>query len=84
MVLAHSLKDGRKVWEYTARSLSAYGLAREPDGRIAVLADNGGGGHIILLDAAGAERGRIDPGDAVVVNHMSVGGEPGVFGVALR
>ncbi|MBT2365849.1 PQQ-like beta-propeller repeat protein [Streptomyces sp. ISL-10] len=98
VVVAHSLKDGRKLWEYKAQSLAAYSLARERDGRIGVLADNGAG-LVILLDAHGTERGRIEPDDGkgaalsirpelipvtgghVVVNHMSMSGEPGVFGL---
>ncbi|MFF3504411.1 PQQ-binding-like beta-propeller repeat protein [Streptomyces sp. NPDC003247] len=99
VVVAHSLKDGHQVWEYTADPLAFYGLAREPDGRIGVLADDGGA-LVILLDDAGTERGRVETdaaedaalsirpelipvtGGHIVVNHMSMRREPGIF--ALR
>ncbi|MGW3246144.1 hypothetical protein [Streptomyces sp. NPDC001070] len=85
------------MWEYKAKTLSTYSLAREPGGRIGVLADNGSGGLVVLLSMGGAERGRIVPEDIkgaalsirpelipvtgghVVVNHVSMSGQPGVF-----
>ncbi|MEU6877202.1 PQQ-binding-like beta-propeller repeat protein [Streptomyces sp. NPDC046712] len=94
-VAAHSLKDGRKVWEYTSERTLIKALAREPDGSVGVL----GNSRILLLDAAtGAERADITPdvpepvsiypelfpvtGGHVVVNHISMSAEPAVF--ALR
>ncbi len=97
VVVAHSLKDGHKVWEYRTDGFSTDALAREADGRIAVLVSTVDGGQVVLLDEAGAERGRIEPADAedaalsispelipvtgghVVVNHLSMSGEPAVF-----
>ncbi|MEU9338568.1 PQQ-binding-like beta-propeller repeat protein [Streptomyces sp. NPDC048290] len=97
-VVAYSLTTGREVWEHRPRGLTTSALAREPDGRIGVLAATpGGGALIVLLGTDGAEQGRVAPQDTgtaalsirpqllpvteghVVVNHLSMSGEPGVF-----
>ncbi|MER5306599.1 PQQ-binding-like beta-propeller repeat protein [Streptomyces sp. NPDC002773] len=49
-VVAYSLKDGRKAWEYRSENLTS-DIAPEPDGRIAVL-EGHGAGEIVLLDGA--------------------------------
>ncbi|MFD7321115.1 PQQ-binding-like beta-propeller repeat protein [Streptomyces sp. NPDC059875] len=95
-VAAHSLKDGRKVWEYTSDRALIYALARQPDGGLGVLVE-ADVARIVLLDpATGAERGEVAPengggtlsiepelipvtGGHVVVNHLSMSGEPAVF-----
>ncbi|MEU5401039.1 PQQ-binding-like beta-propeller repeat protein [Streptomyces sp. NPDC005963] len=61
VVVAHSLKDGRKAWEYRAGGTSMYGVAREPDGRIGVLIGGGNSAHVVLLDATGRVKDRIAP-----------------------
>ncbi|MFC5155961.1 PQQ-binding-like beta-propeller repeat protein [Streptomyces amakusaensis] len=96
VVVAHSLKDGREMWEHRAAG-SLYGLAPMTNGRVGVLTESGDEGHIILLNKDGAERGLIEPeegrggavstrpelipvtGGHVVVNHLSMSGEPALF-----
>ncbi|MBT2440269.1 PQQ-binding-like beta-propeller repeat protein [Streptomyces sp. ISL-36] len=98
VVVAHSLKDGRKVWErgFTHQTSA---LTGEPDGRVGVLLNAGDGAKIALLDTArGTVSAQIDsenvgaalsitpepiafPDGHVVVNHISLHGEPAVFGL---
>ncbi|ROQ32143.1 hypothetical protein EDD98_1117 [Streptomyces sp. PanSC19] len=63
VVVAYSLKDGRKAWSYRAENQTMT-LAAEPDGRVAVL-ENHDRGRILLLDrATGRVDARIEPDTA--------------------
>ncbi|MFI8914383.1 PQQ-binding-like beta-propeller repeat protein [Streptomyces sp. NPDC053513] len=63
VVVAYSLKDGRKAWSYRAENQTMT-LAAEPDGRVAVL-ENHDKGRILLLDrATGRVDARIEPDTA--------------------
>ncbi|SED44835.1 PQQ-binding-like beta-propeller repeat protein [Streptomyces sp. TLI_105] len=56
-VVAHSLTDGRKAWEYRSEHQTT-ALAVEPDGRVAVL-ENRNGAAVVLLDPATGEAGAV-------------------------
>ncbi|MFJ5075693.1 hypothetical protein ACIP8Z_13945 [Streptomyces sp. NPDC088553] len=56
-VVAYSLTDGRKAWEYASEHRTA-ALATERDGRVAVL-ENAVGARIVLLDPATGKAGTV-------------------------
>ncbi|WP_030693374.1 PQQ-binding-like beta-propeller repeat protein [Streptomyces globisporus] len=63
VVVAYSLKDGRKAWSHHAENQTMT-LAAEPDGRVAVL-ENHDKGRILLLDrTTGKVAARIEPDTA--------------------
>ncbi|WP_405853421.1 PQQ-like beta-propeller repeat protein [Streptomyces sp. NBC_00090] len=62
-VVAYSLKDGRKAWEYRSESQTS-DVAVEPDGRIAVLQGHGAGEIVLLDPATGKVATKLEGGQA--------------------
>ncbi|KKZ74781.1 PQQ-binding-like beta-propeller repeat protein, partial [Streptomyces showdoensis] len=96
-VVAYSLKDGRKVWQHRTDAGMFESLARQPDGTVAVLVRgrlqvlllDPATGRVRGERTPRTEEQPLSiypelipvPGGHVVVNHITMNGEPGLFAI---